>query len=212
MLKISEISKITKISVRALQYYDKIGLLKPAIVKENGYRYYNEKNLKRLQLILLYKEIDIPLKTIKHLLDSENETNKILENQIIELKAKQNRLNSIIKIAENIKEGELMDFEKFHKQAKKEWGNTEAYKEYEKRGNKNVIDNNLMDLFKEVDSPNFPKKLQECITKNYYTCTDEILAQLAEMYITPEFKNNIDSYARKGSAQKAHDAILSYLK
>ena len=52
------------------------------------------------------------------------------------------------KIAENIKTGELMDFEKFQKQAKRKWGNTEAYKEYEKRGNKNVIDNNLMDIDK----------------------------------------------------------------
>ena len=212
MLKISEISKITKVSVRTLQYYDKIGLLKPAIVKENGYRYYNEKSLKKLQLILLYKEIDIPLKTIKHLLDSKNDATKILEEQIKELKAKRNRLDNIIKIAENMKAGELMDFEKFQKQAKRKWGNTEAYKEYEKRGNKNVIDNNLMDLFKEVDSPNFPKKLQEYITKNYYTCTNEILVQLAEMYLTSEFQNNIDSYAGKGSAKKAHDAILTYLK
>lgn len=105
-----------------------------------------------------------------------------------------------------------MDFKKLQKQAKKELGNTEAYKEYEKRGGKNMIDNNIMDLFKEVDSPNFPKQLQEYITKNYYTCTDEILAQLAEMYLTPEFQSNIDSYAGKGSAKKAHDAILTYLK
>ena len=119
MLKISEISKITKVSVRTLQYYDKIGLLKPAIVKENGYRYYNKKSLKKLQLILLYKEIDIPLKTIKHLLDSKNDATKILEEQIIELKEKRNRLDNIIKIAENMKTGKLMDFEKFQEQAKR---------------------------------------------------------------------------------------------
>ena len=82
MLKISEISKITKVSVRTLQYYDKIGLLKPAIVKENGYRYYNEDSLKKLQLILLYKEIDIPLKTIKHLLDSKMMLQKFWKSKL----------------------------------------------------------------------------------------------------------------------------------
>lgn len=212
MLKISEISKMTKVSIRALQYYDKIGLLKPAKVDKNGYRYYNEESKKKLQLILLYKEIDIPLKTIKHLLDSETNANKILEQQIAELKIKRDRLNKIIKIAESIKKGELMDFEIFQKEAKKKWGNTEAYKEYEKRGVKNIMDNNLMDLFKDAESKDFPKKLQQHISKHYYKCTDEILWQLAEMYLTPEFKNNIDSYAGKGSAQNAHDSILSYLK
>lgn len=56
------------ITARTLHYYDEIGLLKPSRIGENGYRYYGEETLLQLQQILLYRELDIPLGEIKHIM------------------------------------------------------------------------------------------------------------------------------------------------
>ncbi|MDW8741318.1 MerR family transcriptional regulator, partial [Streptococcus suis] len=49
---VKQVSQLTGLTVRTLHHYDQIGLLKPAFVAENGYRYYNQENLARLQEIL----------------------------------------------------------------------------------------------------------------------------------------------------------------
>ncbi|MGC4018425.1 MAG: MerR family transcriptional regulator [Muricomes sp.] len=69
---INEVSKIAGISARALRYYDKIGLLKPALVRESGYRYYGEKELELLQQILFYKERGLKLEQIAEILHGNN--------------------------------------------------------------------------------------------------------------------------------------------
>lgn len=56
------------ITRRTLQYYDEIGLLKPSEVGDNGYRYYGEESLLRLQQILLYRELGMPLENIKKII------------------------------------------------------------------------------------------------------------------------------------------------
>ncbi len=62
---IRDFAKLTGVSIRTLHYYDEIGLLKPSIVDEqNGYRFYDEENLERMQEILFYRELDFPLKSI----------------------------------------------------------------------------------------------------------------------------------------------------
>jgi DNA-binding transcriptional MerR regulator len=59
--------------VRALPHYDEIGLLKPASVGANGYRYYGRKELLRLQRILFHRELGVPLGQVAELLDLEGE-------------------------------------------------------------------------------------------------------------------------------------------
>ena len=54
MWTVNEVSKRTRVSIRTLQYYDKIGLLHPAKYTQAGYRLYDEKGLERLQQILLF--------------------------------------------------------------------------------------------------------------------------------------------------------------
>lgn len=211
MYKIKEIAKISNLSVRTLQYYDKIGLLKPTKIGKNGYRYYDDSVFEKLQYILLFREIDIPLKEMKDILDSEETRVAVLNKQIELLKHKKNRLNKVINIAENIRKGVIMDFDKYREQAKKRWGDTDAYKEFEKRGHKDYFDKGLLDLFKDSQNENFPVKLQTYITKNYYTCTNDILRGLADMYTTAEFKENIDKHAGVGSAEKASESIKKYL-
>lgn len=68
MFTVKHLSQLAGISVRTLHYYDEIGLLKPARVGDNGYRYYDEQTLLRLQQILLYRELDLPLEHIKRLM------------------------------------------------------------------------------------------------------------------------------------------------
>lgn len=70
MLTVRQVAKISGVSVRTLHHYDAIGLLKPASVGRNGYRYYGREELLRLQQILLHRELDIPLAEIKGILDA----------------------------------------------------------------------------------------------------------------------------------------------
>ena len=65
MKTVKEVGKITGVSARTLHHYDAIGLLKPTKVTEAGYRTYDDAALRRLQNILLFRELQFPLKEIK---------------------------------------------------------------------------------------------------------------------------------------------------
>lgn len=67
---VSELAKLSGVSVRTLHHYDEIGLLKPASVGENGYRYYAEAELLRLQQILFHRELGFRLEDIRSVLDA----------------------------------------------------------------------------------------------------------------------------------------------
>ena len=68
MRTVHEVSRLTGVSIRALQYYDRIGLLRPSAYSRAGYRLYDDTALETLQQILLYRELDFPLVDIKALL------------------------------------------------------------------------------------------------------------------------------------------------
>ena len=68
MFTVRQLSKLAGITPRTLRYYDQIGLLKPSQVGENGYRYYGEEALLRLQQILLYRQLDMPLEGIQKIM------------------------------------------------------------------------------------------------------------------------------------------------
>ncbi len=63
-MTVNEVSKLTGVSIRALHYYDQIGLLHPTEMTEAGYRLYDDTALGRLQQILLFRELEFPLKEI----------------------------------------------------------------------------------------------------------------------------------------------------
>lgn len=69
---VSQLARLSGTSVRTLHHYDAIGLLKPATVGENGYRYYGRRELLRLQQILLHREFGVALSDIPALLDAED--------------------------------------------------------------------------------------------------------------------------------------------
>lgn len=235
-MTVKEVSKLAGVSIRTLQYYDSIGLLKPAEYTEAGYRLYDDTALERLQQIMLFKELEFPLKEIKEIIDAPGfDRKKALEQQIELLTLKKEHLENLISFARNIKENGVknMDFsafdnskiEEYEKRAREQWGSTAAYKEYEQKANnrtkesQNALNEEFMQLFTEFgkmkDSDPASeqvqlqvKKLRDFISENFYTCTDEILKGLGEMYSAGgEFTENIDRAGGQGTAVFTAKAI-----
>jgi DNA-binding transcriptional MerR regulator len=72
-LTVKQLAAISGVTVRTLHHYDEIGLLTPAAVGANGYRYYGRGELLRLQRILFHRELGVPLGSIAELLDLEGQ-------------------------------------------------------------------------------------------------------------------------------------------
>lgn len=239
MRTVREVSRLAGVSVRTLHHYDAIGLLKPTKVTEAGYRLYDDAALCRLQNILLFRELQFPLKEIRAILDSPRfHPEKALSQQIKLLELQYRHIGELISLARKIqKEGVgVMGFEAFDKtglerykaEARQKWDATAAYAEYEQRtqrqgkAEQQEISRRLMALFAEMGtlSQQPPEgaaaqekvaALQQFITEHYYTCTDEILAGLGELYAAdPRMRGNIDQTGGEGTAAFVSQAIASY--
>ncbi len=239
MRTVKEVSKLTGVSVRTLHHYDEIGLLKPTKLTKAGYRMYDDNALSRLQTILLFRELQFPLKKIKVILDNPNfDQSEVISKQIELLELQYKHIGELINFAREIqnKGVNIMNFdvfdkseiEKFKAEAKEKWGETKAYQQYEqkvstkKECDYNKVANELMTMFSELGTlkqlkPNdeiVQKKisdLQKFITDNYYVCTNEILNGLGEMYVCDErFKKNIDKAGGDGTAEFVRQAIAFY--
>jgi MerR family transcriptional regulator, thiopeptide resistance regulator len=68
---VKQVARLSGVSVRTLHHYDEVGLLKPASIGENGYRYYGQDELLRLQQILFHRELGFSLEEIGRVLDAE---------------------------------------------------------------------------------------------------------------------------------------------
>lgn len=162
MKTVKEISRLTGISVRTLHYYDEINLLKPTQTTDAGYRLYDDTTLERLHSILLFRELQFPLKEIKSILDNPDfDTRTALKEQIKLLELQRNRLDEIIISAREIltKGAELMRFSAFDKteidkytnEAKQKWEHTDAYMEFEdKHSDFTDKTDELMQMFAEI--------------------------------------------------------------
>lgn len=202
---------------------------------------YDDTNLERLQLILLFRELKFSLKEIRVILDSsDHDRAKILEQQVELLKLQKEHLENLIDLACGIKMIGVrkLDFSAFDTskideyaaQVKETWGQTEAYKEYEKKSQnrtrveEQVLGERMMKLFEEFgqmkeEDPSSEKaqaqvkKLQDYITDHYYTCTKEILQSLGQMYSGGgSMTENIDKAGGAGTAEFADRAIQIYCK
>lgn len=101
--KAGEFAALCGVKKDTLFYYDELGILKPEIVAENGYRYYSTKQLKTFDIIHSLKEVGTPLKEIKSYMEEQNTNNflSILKAKQIQLKKEQKRLNQIKKLLKN---------------------------------------------------------------------------------------------------------------
>ena len=241
MMTVNEVSKLTGVSIRTLQYYDKIGLLHPAKYTEAGYRLYDDAALETLQQILLFRELEFPLKDIKEIISSPDfDRSKALEQQIKLLTLKKEHIENLIDLAKEIKllgvrklKFEAFDTSKIDEyaaQAKAYWGKTPAYKEFEEKSRGRTkeedkkIYQGMIDIFGEFgqirntepsskDAQALVKKLQDYITEHMYTCTKKILSSLGKMYAGGgDFTKNIDSYGGEGTAEFTSQAIEIYCR
>lgn len=239
MMTVHEVSRLTGVSIRALHHYDKIGLLHPTEVTEAGYRLYDDTALERLQCIMLFKELEFPLKEIKAILDSPVfDRNLALDQQITLLRMKKEHLENLIDLACGIKMigVKKLDFTAFNtkkmdeyaQQAKESWGKTPAYHEYEQKSAHRTKEEEqrlglelmgiiaLFGKMKAFDPADEAvqaqvKKLQDFITEHYYTCTNEILSGLGKMYAAGgDMTENINNAGGDGTAEFACRAIEVY--
>lgn len=70
MYQVKQLADLAGVTIRTLHYYDEIGLLKPSTVGDNGYRYYADDDLLRLQQVLFYRELGIGLLQIRDILNA----------------------------------------------------------------------------------------------------------------------------------------------
>lgn len=97
MYTVKQIADLASVSIRTLHYYDEIGLLSPSMVGTNGYRYYDDSTLLRLQQILFYREIGLELMQIKELLDKPDfDLLRALRSHRIVLGEKMTRLHDLM--------------------------------------------------------------------------------------------------------------------
>ncbi len=116
MKTVKDVSQITGVSIRTLRYYDEIGLLKPTELTEAGYRLYDNKALEKLQEIMFFRELEIPLMDIKKIMDDSNyDKEQALLAQKSLLEQKRNRLNGIIGLIADVMKGvNTMSFSAFN--------------------------------------------------------------------------------------------------
>jgi len=102
MFTVKQLSKLAGVTPRTLHHYDEIGLLKPSRVGDNGYRYYGDESVLRLQQILFYRELDIPLDDIKKIMaESRFDVLGALQSHKDALKKQVRRLNRLINTVDN---------------------------------------------------------------------------------------------------------------
>lgn len=115
MKTIKEMADLAGVSVRTLQYYDEVGILKPTEVSEAGYRLYDDVALEKLQQILFFKELDFSLKEIREIMEREMYNNvSIFHKQRQLLTVKRDRLNRLLDLLGRLEKGEkIMSFREF---------------------------------------------------------------------------------------------------
>ena len=241
LMTVHEVSELTGVSIRTLHYYDEIDLLKPSVTTEAGYRQYDRQNLETLQDIMLFRELEFPLKEIKAIITNPKfDRIKALEDQIGLLELQRKRIEDLIVLARSIKlKGETdMSFDAFDKgkieayknQAKEAWGDSPEYKEFEEKDaqytevERRANAENLMDIFYEFGDMKAKdpadslvqaqvKKLQNFISEHYYKCSNEILNNLGDMYVAgDDMTKNINAAGGEGCAEFVNRAIKVYVK
>jgi DNA-binding transcriptional MerR regulator len=245
---IGELAEIAGVSVRTLHHYDSIGLLKPTSVSPAEYRYYTESDVEKLQQILFFKEMDFSLKDTAQIINKPDfDRIKALKAHRQLLCEKRKRLEALIASVEKTIESvegdakmnneemfkafNMSDIEKhkdkYAQEVKLKYGESEAYKESERRASKySKVDwENIMNrsnlLFEKIaslmDKGPEDKEVQKAvsewrqhITDSFYNCTPEIFRGLGELYVCDErFTQNIDK-VKPGLARFLSEAIKIY--
>ncbi|SEA26922.1 DNA-binding transcriptional regulator, MerR family [Thalassobacillus cyri] len=236
-MKVKEVAELVGISVRTLHHYDEIGLLKPDMTTNAGYRVYSDANLETLQQILFFKEVGFPLKRIKMILEDPSfdreETLEMHQKMLVE---KRRRLDQVIDTVEKTLQhwkGEIemtaedkfkgFDFSHnpYEKEARECWGDRAVDEANRKvNGMSEAKQEEINELYRELASIRHQdpasKEAQEAIAKWYGLLNEigsyslEAFKGLGQMYIADErFTKNIDQFG-EALAQFMADAMAVY--
>jgi MerR family transcriptional regulator, thiopeptide resistance regulator len=246
-MTVGELSRISGVTVRTLHHYDEIGLVVPTQRTSANYRLYSDDDVLRLQQVLVFRELGMPLDEISGVLDDAVHANRaeLLRRHRDALVEKRGKLDAMLAAVDHAidvleKGTQMMTSEDFAKmfdgfdpaqyeaEAEQRWGNTDAYKESQRRTKSYgprewqaikdeaaAIHARLVELMRGGAAPT-DARVQVAvedhrlhISKWFYDCTKEIHRGLGQMYIgDPRFTKNIDK-AGVGLAQFLSDAIAA---
>lgn len=148
-LTVGELARLTGITVRALHHYDEIGLVVPSQRTAAGYRLYDDADVIRLQQVLLFRELGLPLDEIAFAIDEAGTREELLRKHREVLLAKRSKLDTMLSALDSalvaLEKGQHMqpddvkqmfegfDHSQYEDEARERWGDTDAYKESMRR-------------------------------------------------------------------------------
>ena len=147
---VGELSRLTGVTVRALHHYDEIGLVRPSQRTAAGYRLYDDADVLRLQQVLVFRELGVPLDEIGPAIDQATDREALLRKHRAALVDRRARIDAMVAAVDAalkvLEKGKTMmqpeDFkamfdgfnpEDHEEEARQRWGGTDAYKESARR-------------------------------------------------------------------------------
>ena len=153
---VRQLARLAGVSVRTLHVYDRMGLLQPAVRTDAGYRCYGEAELLRLQQILFYKELDIPLKRILDILDDPGfDLAEALAGHKRALSTRRDRLDTLLHTIDNtidhLKNKNMSNFEKLYEGLPREQAAAMRQEAIDNWGEETIVrsEKALLDMSKE---------------------------------------------------------------
>jgi DNA-binding transcriptional MerR regulator len=245
---VGKVAQMAGVSVKTMHHYDEIGLLSATGRSGAGYRKYEDSDIERLQRILFYRELGFNLREIKTIVDDPDvDSTGHLKSQRRLLTERIERLRKMVAAIDNEMEADKMDIkltpeerleifgdflpEDYEEEAKQRWGNTDAYKESQRRvseytkddwlaikAEQEEVETNFAALFRSGAAPDSEGAMDTAeahrnhITRWFYECGYEIHTGLGDMYVADErFRANYDKYA-PGLSEFIKDAIHANAK
>lgn len=146
---VGELAKLTGITVRTLHHYDELGLVQPSGRTAAGYRLYEERDVLRLQQVLLYRELGLALEQIAAVIDDPGferaEALRAHRAALLERRGRIDAMVAAVDVALRLEEGKTMetkdvnelfggfDHAQYEEEARAKWGESDAYKESARR-------------------------------------------------------------------------------
>jgi MerR family transcriptional regulator, thiopeptide resistance regulator len=227
---VGRVADLSGVTIRTLHHYDEIGLLSPGGRSDAGYRVYEDSDLERLQRILFYRELGFTLKEISTIIDDPGtDSMGHLRRQRGLLVARIAQFNAMVDAIDYEMEAKTMDikltpeerFEVFGdfrpedhaEEAERRWGETDSYKESNRRVSKYTkedwldlkaeaeeVQNRLAAAFEAGLAPDSEEATaaaeahRKHLSRWFYECTYEIHRGLTDMYVSDErFRSNYDT-------------------
>jgi MerR family transcriptional regulator, thiopeptide resistance regulator len=242
---VGQVAGFAGVTVRALHHYDEVGLLVPSGRSAAGHRRYSDGDLDRLQRILFYRELGFPLEEVAALLDDPGaEPREQLRRQHELLIARIEKLQKMAAAVEQAMEARRMgiqlspeekfevfgdvDPEQYEEEVQERWGDTDAYRESQRRTAKYTKEDWLRIKAEQEDwNRRFAEHMdagegpeseaamalaeehRQQICRFFYECPYEMHTCLGEMYVADERFTATYEAVKRGMAQYLRDAILA---